>query len=254
MRKWRPTTKCIYVVPEIHGELNSLKIILNRITPFRTSSGQEDILIFLGDYIDKGNFSCEVVSLLLDLKNEYKEKIFFLKGNHEHFLLEAFQNEKNYKKWLFQCSGINTIASYLKYNELNSEPSTFPFSRLNDIIPKQHKMFYQNLLSYLELEKYILFHGGYDLSKNINSIDSKSIPIDIECSKNYENNMHLFSNKIHVGSHNYKNKYPKIYKNYFMLGGTINSLVLFELNSMSCSIIKNNKSRIYKHKFKILDP
>ncbi len=256
MRKWRPTHKCIYVIPEIHGALESIEIIFNRILPLRFSLNQEDSVILLGDYIDKGLNSAKVLDLIIRLKQEYGERFICIKGNHEDTLLKVLKSEQEYRTWLLQ-GGIATIKSYLDAANLDSEPESFPFSRLSDIIPVAHIEFLNSLPTHIVLEDYVLFHGGFDLTKSIEDTSEYMWVADIHTSKIIKKLVRdkqdplLSKNKIYIGAHNFKSKLPFIYAKYFMLGGGAPSkLILFELNSMTCAMIKQGKSRIYKHKFK----
>lgn len=259
MRKWRPTYKCIYVIPEIHGALESLKVIFSRILPLRFSLNQEDQIILLGDYIDKGFDSAKVIELLLNLKQEYGEQFICIKGNHEDALLKALKSEQDYRTWLLQ-GGVATIKSYLDNMNLDSNPENLPFSRLSDIIPTTHIEFLNSLPSHIIIEDYILFHGGFDLIKSINDTSDYIWISDIHTSqyikklvRNKQSPLQSID-KVYIGAHNFKSKLPFIYAKYFMLGGGApQKLILFELNSMSCAMIKQGKSRIYKHKFKYFE-
>lgn len=218
MRHWRPAHKCIYIIPEIYGSINELKIIISRIFPLRFSKGQEDMIIFLGNYIGKGSSSSDVLEFLFELNN-LKSNIFFLKGASEQALLDALISENNYLNWL-RDDGFSIIRSYTGKNNY------IPFNRLLDIIPNHHISFINNnLLSYLNFEKYLFINNKNNLPLNKDN------------------------DKIYISSIN-NNKLPIFNKNNFILGGLApKKLMVFELNSKSCDLIKNGKSRIYKYNF-----
>lgn len=78
----------IYAIGDIHGQLTMLRDLLEQIRP-RFTPG-EDRLLFLGDYIDRGEDSKGVIDLLLELRAEIPDTIF-LRGNHEQLILDALE-------------------------------------------------------------------------------------------------------------------------------------------------------------------
>jgi diadenosine tetraphosphatase ApaH/serine/threonine PP2A family protein phosphatase len=70
----------IVIVGDLHGDLEATLKITGR---FLDSYN----LVFLGDYVDRGNFSIETASYLLALKLLYPERVFLLRGNHESILV-----------------------------------------------------------------------------------------------------------------------------------------------------------------------
>lgn len=74
----------IYAMSDIHGCLKELQKQMEWV-----DLGGDNRIVFLGDYIDYGNSSYQVLQYILDLQREYgKEKIIVLKGNHEEMFLE----------------------------------------------------------------------------------------------------------------------------------------------------------------------
>ena len=71
----------IFVVGDIHGCFDKLCALMDKIP----IDFNRDLLIFIGDYIDRGSSSIEVVDYLVNLKQRLPETIF-LKGNHEDML------------------------------------------------------------------------------------------------------------------------------------------------------------------------
>ncbi|WP_414052209.1 metallophosphoesterase family protein [Macrococcus animalis] len=101
-----------FIVGDIHGCYNTLKKILKNWNP------KEEQLMFVGDYINKGKHSKEVVQLVRKLQSEYSNTIC-IKGNHEYQMAKyIFQNtplhqmKENYKY---------TIARYDLHNKFISD-------------------------------------------------------------------------------------------------------------------------------------
>lgn len=75
-----PKAPCFLFIGDLHGDLKSahsvLKYVWNELTG-------ECITVFLGDYIDRGNYQLETLTLVLLLKKNYHDKVVLLRGNHE---------------------------------------------------------------------------------------------------------------------------------------------------------------------------
>ncbi len=121
-------------IGDVHGHYNELMRLFEAIAPT-----QDDRIYFLGDLIDRGPQSAEVVDFVKS--NQYH----CLLGNHELMLLEALNNgeldEPRYQAWLYS-GGIATVTSY------------------DGEIPIEHVEWMTNLSLYLDLEDIWLVHAG----------------------------------------------------------------------------------------------
>lgn len=75
----------LVVVGDIHGDINSLQKILDEFEWENYLQSEENVVLFLGDYIDRGQYSLEVVLSLCKLKYLFPNNVFLLRGNHEAF-------------------------------------------------------------------------------------------------------------------------------------------------------------------------
>ncbi|MGH6832235.1 MAG: metallophosphoesterase, partial [Methyloceanibacter sp.] len=112
---YRPTLpegQLLYAVGDIHGRLDLLEAILELIeTDARTSGHVERrILVFLGDYVDRGPDSRGVVDRVIGALPQGFDT-HFLKGNHEAILLNFLDDAWALDNWLLNGGGA-TMLSY----------------------------------------------------------------------------------------------------------------------------------------------
>lgn len=78
--------KDLVMVGDVHGQFKDLSThILSHQLKAKDAGEKDKKFLFLGDYVDRGPQSAEVLTLLLCLKVEYPDHIFMLRGNHEEF-------------------------------------------------------------------------------------------------------------------------------------------------------------------------
>jgi diadenosine tetraphosphatase ApaH/serine/threonine PP2A family protein phosphatase len=111
----------------------------------------EDILIFLGDYIDRGDQSKEVVDFLISLKQRMPQSVFLM-GNHEQMLLEYLSGE-NENPYLIN-GGKKTLFSYFGTDRPGSS------SEIQSMFPSEHLEFFYSLSPYWEIENFLFVHAG----------------------------------------------------------------------------------------------
>jgi len=133
----------IFAVGDIHGCLDKLVSLMDIIDV----DLKKETLVFMGDYIDRGPHSKEVVDYLIDLARG-GNRVVFLKGNHE-LMLQNYLSGEDKLSFLYN-GGEATLGSYMKGGGLNE----------GNLIPPEHLEFFDNLRLYYETENYIFVHGG----------------------------------------------------------------------------------------------
>ena len=133
----------IFAIGDIHGSYDQLLDLMTKL-PIDFAN---DTLVFIGDYIDRGPGSVEVVDYLIDLKKRVPG-VIFLKGNHEDMLQKYLDGTDRFTYLL--NGGQNTLDSYLSRK---NQSDSFP-------IPADHMDFFNSLQLYYETEAYIFVHAG----------------------------------------------------------------------------------------------
>lgn len=137
----------IYAVGDIHGYADMLEEMIAKITEHAAGLTGPKHLVFLGDYIDRGPNSREVIERLMHLTIK-GFKIVCLKGNHEDMLIRFVESREAYS-WL-QNGGWETCESYGCDN-----PSRFYMH-----LPEEHRRWMKNLPVSHALDKYFFAHAG----------------------------------------------------------------------------------------------
>jgi serine/threonine protein phosphatase 1 len=135
-----------FAIADIHGCLDKLEDLISLIDP-----GPEDRLIFLGDYIDRGDSVAGVIDFLIDLA--CRVPCVFLRGNHEDMFITFLEFGTN-RTVFFANGGMKTVESYVKNERFASN------DQAARMLPDAHRVFLSNLKWYHEDEDYIYVHAG----------------------------------------------------------------------------------------------
>ena len=136
----------VIAIGDIHGCFDKFMSLWKKL-----EVTDNDLVIFLGDYIDRGTQVAETLKWILEQSK--KENFIFLRGNHEQMMLDIFQKRMNKLTCLFN-GGQTTIRDLSK---LKSEDKTFI---------ERFRSFLENLPLYHSLtiggREYVLVHSGIE--------------------------------------------------------------------------------------------
>src|SRR5262249_29472820 len=150
----------VYAIGDVHGRADLLGQLFAEIdADLSAHPAPEAIHIFVGDYIDRGPYSRQVVDLLVE-RSQLHETIF-LRGNHEVLVEEFLSNPESFATWR-EAGGIETLLSY------GIRPSSNPHAveramlakRLADVLPPAHRQFFRDLKRSFTCGDFFFVHAG----------------------------------------------------------------------------------------------
>ena len=152
----------LYVIGDIHGRLDLLSEMLGLIVADASDAGDLDKhIIYLGDYVDRGMESREVIDVLISDQPFGFEKSY-LKGNHEDAMIQFLDGDNDGSMWL-QFGGIATMASYGVFlHDEGSRDDRLMEAReqLMDRLPEDHLTFLRLLENSIGFGDYFFVHAG----------------------------------------------------------------------------------------------
>lgn len=156
-----PPGERIYAVGDIHGRLDLLDILLARIDEDSASrEPTKTSLIFLGDLIDRGPNSAQVVERLRYLAQSRPEMRFLL-GNHEEVFLTALSGDEKALRFFIKIGGRETLLSYgiseKRYGTLDFEDL---LEVAKGLVPQDHIDFLSGFEDLIVVGDYAFVHAG----------------------------------------------------------------------------------------------
>ena len=159
----------LYAIGDVHGRADLLGELHGLIREDAAGFGGRKVVIYLGDYVDRGLQSRQVVELLLEPELELPGfETVFLKGNHEQAMLDFMDYPEATAGWL-SFGGRETLMSYginVTFMPLMKDMQKLA-DELAAALPASHRQFLEDgLLSWREGDYYFVHAGirpGVDL-------------------------------------------------------------------------------------------
>ena len=150
-----------YAIGDIHGRLDLLDELLALIeTDDSSRLAVKTTIVFLGDLIDRGPQSAQVVERLRRYRPSFAKTVF-LTGNHEEVLLRVLAGDLEVLPDWLRFGGAECLRSYgVDPVDLQSLSRSEALKRLRSAIPKEHVKFLSSFVDTASFGKYLFVHAG----------------------------------------------------------------------------------------------
>ena len=146
-----------YIMSDIHGSYKELKRALS------IWDKEKDILVILGDLIDRGPDSRKVVQKLMSLQKKNRDKVIVLKGNHEDMFASWIKHEDEELLNVYYNTIHNeAISSFLGIRDVYNYYPSYLASEMKAKFSKEIEWL-SNLPEYYEGENVIFVHAGINV-------------------------------------------------------------------------------------------
>lgn len=156
--------RLVYAIGDIHGRADLLARLLDQIRADRASQPSEDgpaLVVFLGDYVDRGPHSREVINRLLDFARDPAFESRFLLGNHEDTMLDYLDARVSGLGWS-RHGGSATLRSYgvEPPHEETREAWSARRKAFAAAVPASHRDFLERLELKVFVGRTLFVHAG----------------------------------------------------------------------------------------------
>ena len=156
-----PEGHIAYGIGDVHGCFLSMLNLLVKIEQDRSNSGAEkSTVVFLGDLIDRGPSSKQVIEFLMSYKPDWTE-LAFVRGNHEEVMLDVMSGNLSAMRSWFEFGGKDCARSYgvENFGQLLINPDHIMMA-LQRNVPKEHLAFMDSFSDAFAFGDYLMVHAG----------------------------------------------------------------------------------------------
>lgn len=159
-REIDPLPARLFAIGDIHGCPNEVSLLLNYLRD-NEQLASDDLLIFMGDYIDRGPDSRAVIDILIEFRKRHANTVF-LRGNHEDMLLDWLGYEGRSGASYLLNGGASFVASYGL--SVFSKPD-----EVQEVLPPEHLAFLLNLEGGVGVDSYLFVHAGINPLRTVDA-------------------------------------------------------------------------------------
>lgn len=217
------TAERIYAIGDIHGCIDEPAALIRHLEE-KEGLTEKDLVIFLGDYVDRGPASKGVIDLMLDFRRRFP-RVRFLKGNHEDMMMDFLGYGGSLGQAFLYNGGLETIQSY--------GISVFsPPHEMVSALPQEHFKFYCELESIVLVDKFVFVHAGLNPLRDLFAQNDSDI---FWIREEFLENIHSFHKTVIFGHTPHK----EIFYHFPFKIGLDTGLVFG--NKLSCLEIRSGK-------------
>lgn len=159
-----PKETIVYAIGDVHGCLDALDALHTKILRDAETSGcTRKIAVYLGDYVDRGPASKQVIDRLIEQPLDGFETIHLM-GNHEAMMIDFLADPEIGPGWMFN-GGNTTLESYGLSGEFDFETASAETlenlqTAFAEALPDDHQKFLKTLTLCHEIGDYFFVHAG----------------------------------------------------------------------------------------------
>ncbi|HKX91520.1 MAG TPA: metallophosphoesterase family protein [Sphingomicrobium sp.] len=156
-----PKGQRAYVVGDVHGRLDLLERLIERIHDDIDQRGpSKNLVVFLGDLIDRGPSSAQVVEFLRTYRRSGVSPVFLL-GNHEEVVLRILGGETELISGWLRYGGAECLESYGADPLLiRTADGQTALRTIRNAIPQSHVDFFRSFVDTCRFGDYLFVHAG----------------------------------------------------------------------------------------------